>query len=199
MFCNKGKIQPIVTWDVFRITIICDEKNFENDVKTLLDEISQKYVVTWIDNSLCIPNTYAGLNVNFAEKGDDFQFEIQFHTEDTFEHKQLVHTIYENLRTSSVEELKKKYTCDLIKYNNCLDIPSYKYTNCKTNPTDCSFKSRSLSKKSLSRKLSSLRSHSSKRRSSRRSSKKHTSLRRIKSAPNIRRSTKSHKSRHSDL
>ena len=186
-FVNKGKIQPIVTWDVFRITIICDKKNFANDVKTLLEKISDKYVITWIDNSLCIPNTYAGLNVNFSEKGEDFQFEIQFHTEDTFEHKQLVHSIYEKLRTSSVEELKKKYTCDLIRYNNCLDIPSYTYANCKTHPIDCGFKKPSSLKKNLSRKLSGLYSRSSKGHTSRRSSRRHSILRRTKSAPNIRR------------
>lgn len=157
MILVKGKtkndareiLKDILTWDVMRCTIIYDydKDDFSKNVNDFINQIvsNKKYVLEWVDNHMCVPNNFFGLNINFVKHGNHkpFQFEVQFHTKITYIQKDNIHKYYKEFRKHLKGEqdmntsfnnlpnnhpLKQSY-CKLITENNKIknNIPTYTY------------------------------------------------------------------------
>tara|TARA_B100001094_G_scaffold181890_1_gene176264 strand:- start:98 stop:985 length:888 start_codon:yes stop_codon:yes gene_type:complete len=122
---NKNEEDLYITWDILRYTVICKFENFQEIVNSYIEYIhnnSKNYKLSWIYNTFCKPNIYSGLNVNFKVSNTNFQFEIQFHTEETFKYKQESHKTYESTR---INENQACIKLDEITKNKDLKIPTY--------------------------------------------------------------------------
>jgi len=97
--------------DILRYTfIIPDGVEFTGKVKDLNDYlVANSIKLTKSKNYFCPENSYKGLNRFYTHEG--YTFEIQFHTNQSFEVKMKTHKEYESFRISTDETAK----CELSK------------------------------------------------------------------------------------
>ncbi|MGH3173859.1 MAG: hypothetical protein ACRDPF_08335, partial [Streptosporangiaceae bacterium] len=76
---------------------------------------------------------YQGINSQWIDPDTSQRFEVQFHTQISFEAKQLTHDAYKRLRTQQVDEFEKmvlkafqrKVSADVPTPLGAADIPAY--------------------------------------------------------------------------
>lgn len=96
----------------------------------------KRYKKSYENNFLCSPNIYKGLNMKIKLK--TFIFEIQFHTESTFQLKQKIHKLYKLYISDDISINKKCQLYDkMINLSKSVKIPKYKSSICnKSVPPD---------------------------------------------------------------
>jgi hypothetical protein len=85
--------------DILRYTFIV-ENDLDNTIGKINSHLANAGIVLKKSkNYFCSPNVYKGLNRTYAI--NDYLFEIQFHTPDSFRLKMRMHSDYEEYRTST--------------------------------------------------------------------------------------------------
>jgi hypothetical protein len=93
--------------DILRYTFILPSKNFKNSVLLTLEQMDSYRFIYHPEHSknyFCRNNIYKGLNQTFEY--DNYIFEVQFHTPDSFRIKSEMHDNYDKFRTTSDPEQK---------------------------------------------------------------------------------------------
>jgi hypothetical protein len=136
---RKLKLRPYKQLnDILRFTIIVPFDKFDkfvNDIcKNLID---QTYIKIHENNYMCSPNIYYGVNMKFKKDSiPELVFEIQFHTDETRNLRQEIHSIYDEYRLENIDDMKK---CDIykqmVKASKVINVPEYNSTyKCKIIP-----------------------------------------------------------------
>ena len=105
------KVSSKVPRDVLRYTFVIHHGDFTSTVDALNTLLRDNGItLTKSKNYFCTSNIYKGLNRTYMVDG--YEFEIQFHTPQSFEIKmEKIHSDYETFRTSNDDSEK----CDLSK------------------------------------------------------------------------------------
>lgn len=106
--------------DILRYTNVSTTKNFTGDYYSIIDNLIKKsYNIVEVTNTLGDINaSYRGINCLVSDK-DGYIFELQFHTEESLNIKEVNHKLYEEVRLKTTnkarqlelyEEMQKKST-----------------------------------------------------------------------------------------
>lgn len=110
--------------DSLRYTLILNENSYSDLVYEKLHQlISLGYDIIGINNAWG-NSTYQGLNVTLLSPGDsNVQVELQFHTEDSFNTKEVLnHKLYEIQRSSYAGFDEISLATEIMKYNQLLNV-----------------------------------------------------------------------------
>lgn len=135
----ENETKSIPTWDVLRYTFIIDISSFDDTISNIDKQLMEKNIVPdWQGNYFCDGNIYKGLNRNY--KYNELLFEIQYHTEESFNLKQTVHEDYETYRDPATsKEIKCQIFNKLVDKSNEVKNPIYTGKTCYVvpKPTEC--------------------------------------------------------------
>jgi hypothetical protein len=120
--------------DTLRYTFIIPIDEFSEKLEEII-KIFENYQIYLYEkdknfkNTFCDGNIYKGVNTSF--KYDEFIFEVQFHTQESFNLKMDTHRIYEALRLGNIDECAGIF--ESIKLSNYIENPDGldKISKCK--------------------------------------------------------------------
>lgn len=94
--------------DILRYTNVSTTKNFTGDYYSIIDNLIKKsYNIVEVTNTLGDINaSYRGINCLVSDK-DGYIFELQFHTEESFNIKEVNHKLYEELRLKTTNKARQ--------------------------------------------------------------------------------------------
>ncbi len=111
--------------DVLRYTNVSDSENTVKDFNRCVDKFEGRgYNISAVKNYWNNPdNPYNGINANFITS-DNYEFELQFHTPESFELKNgKLHELYEKFRVSDSADEKASLTNEMFKLSDGLRVP----------------------------------------------------------------------------
>ena len=94
--------------DILRYTNVSTTKNFTGDYYSIIDNLIKKsYNIVEVTNTLGDINaSYRGINCLVSDK-DGYIFELQFHTEESLNIKEVNHKLYEELRLKTTNKARQ--------------------------------------------------------------------------------------------
>ena len=109
--------------DILRYTNVSTTKNFTSDYYSIIDNLIKKsYNIVEVTNTLGDINaSYRGINCLVSDK-DGYVFELQFHTEESLNIKEVNHKLYEEARLKTTNKARR---LELYKemQKNSIEIP----------------------------------------------------------------------------
>lgn len=94
--------------DILRYTNVSTTKNFTGDYYSIIDNLIKKsYNIVEVTNTLGDINaSYRGINCLVSDK-DGYVFELQFHTEESLNIKEINHKLYEEVRLKTTNKARQ--------------------------------------------------------------------------------------------
>jgi len=119
--------------DTIRCTYQYQEAHYIQGVYADIARLEERGFELEVPKNFWSDDQYKGINSQWIEPVTGQRFEVQFHTEISFEAKQLTHEAYERLRTLEpdkfeemvLEAFQKKITGEVPIPPGALDIPDY--------------------------------------------------------------------------
>jgi hypothetical protein len=133
---EKGRTVPealSLVPDTIRFTLQYDIARYAQGVRVDIERIADHgYELVKLKNYWAC-DQYKGINTQWIDRGTGRRFEIQFHTAESFEAKQLTHSAYERLRCGrlgaeeegELEELQRETTSKIPAPSNVDDVRDY--------------------------------------------------------------------------
>ena len=113
--------------DMLRYTLICDVETYSSNVEVLFSALNEKGITpTALSNTWPSGDLYSGLNATLAASHDldALEFEVQIHTQASYEIKSENHEMYEEYRLdSTTAEIKCELFNDMSETYEALTIP----------------------------------------------------------------------------
>lgn len=111
-------------YDILRYTMIYDEEEFTENYFKAEEYFKEKgYSIVRIKNAFTDESVYKGLNILVRDEKAGDIFELQFHTQISFDIKQRMHPIYEQMRMSDNAVEKASLLAEMAKLSKKVRLP----------------------------------------------------------------------------
>ncbi len=124
----EGDAKSVVSrmFDIVRYTNISNAKNLTQDYFRCIEKLQERgYTLIRVKNTWLKKVPYKGINCVLKSPNGEQQFELQFHTKQSFDVKDTeMHKLYEEYRLDSTSESRRvEIENEMFKLSNNLEIP----------------------------------------------------------------------------